>query len=114
MRSTCSCAAATAASKLSPPSSTTPPYDVVASTFAIGASSGMKIVARVPASRAAHATACPWFPALAATTPASRSSGDSEEIVLYAPRILKEPVRWRFSAFRRTERPASREKVSDG
>ena len=82
VRSTCACAAATAASKLSPPSSTAPPYDVVASTFAIGASSGMKIVARVFASRAAQATAWPWFPALAATTPASRSSGESEEMVL--------------------------------
>ena len=52
-----------------------PPYARVASTFAIGASSGMKIVAAIPASRAAHATACPWLPALAATTPAARSFG---------------------------------------
>ena len=43
------------------------------STFAIGVSAGMKIVAAIPASRAAHATAWPWFPALAATTPALRS-----------------------------------------
>ena len=44
----------------------------VASTLAIGASSGMKTVAVIPSSRAARATACPWLPALAATTPAAR------------------------------------------
>ena len=37
----------------------------------------MKIVASTPASRAAHATAWPWLPALAATTPALRSSSVS-------------------------------------
>src|SRR5918992_292645 len=79
----------------------------------MGASSGMKIVARVPASRAAQATAWPWFPALAATTPASRSAAPSDEIVLYAPRILNEPVRCRFSAFSNTGRPASRVNVSE-
>ena len=73
VRSTCACAAATASSKLSPASSVAPPYERVASTFAIGASCGMKIVAGIPASRAAHATAWPWLPALAATTPARRS-----------------------------------------
>ncbi len=86
----------------------------MASTFAIGASSGMKIVAAIPASRAAHATACPWLPALAATTPAERSAGESVAIVLYAPRILKEPVRWRFSALSSTVRPERRENVSVG
>jgi len=33
--------------------------------------------------------------------------------VLYAPRILNDPVRWRFSAFRNTGRPESRVNVSD-
>ena len=37
-----------------------------------------RCVARMPASRAAHATACPWLPALAATTPAARSSCDEQ------------------------------------
>ena len=74
----------------------------------------MKIVAGMPASRAAQATACPWLPALAATTPAARSASPSVAIVLYAPRILKEPVRWRFSALRKTWRPVSRENVSVG
>src|SRR3989442_1156149 len=32
---------------------------------------------------------------------------------LYAPRILNEPVRWRFSAFRCTSGPTSRESVSE-
>src|SRR6267154_1546176 len=32
---------------------------------------------------------------------------------LYAPRTLNEPVRWRFSAFRCTSRPARRESVSE-
>ena len=95
-------------------SSTSPPYERVASSFAVGASCGMKIVAAIPASRAAQATAWPWFPALAATTPALRSFSPSVEIVLYAPRILNEPVRWRFSAFSRTWRPVSRENVSLG
>jgi hypothetical protein len=74
----------------------------------------MKTVAAIPASRAAHATAWPWLPALAAVTPAARSSGESDAIVLTAPRILNAPVRCRFSAFRCTGRPARRESVSDG
>src|SRR5438105_11239329 len=74
----------------------------------------MKIVAGTSASRAAHATDCPWLPAVAATTPAARSLSLSCEILLTAPRILNEPVRWRLSAFRSTSRPASRENVSDG
>ena len=41
----------------------------------------MKIVAAIPASRAAQATAWPWLPALAATTPAARSAGVSDAIV---------------------------------
>ena len=60
----------------------------------------MKTVARIPASRAAQATACPWLPAVAATTPAACSASDSDAIVFTAPRTLNEPVRWRFSALR--------------
>ena len=73
----------------------------------------MNTDARLPASRAAHATACPWFPAVAATTPAARSASVSELIVLTAPRALKEPVRCRFSAFSSTRRPTMRENVSE-
>src|SRR4051812_28532086 len=74
----------------------------------------MKIRAGAPSSRAAHATAWPWLPALAATTPAASRSGSRLESLTYAPRILNEPVRCRFSAFKRTGRPASRDSVSDG
>src|SRR3954447_19963857 len=73
----------------------------------------MKIVASTPAPRAAHATACPWLPALAATTPAARSASSSSASLLTAPRSLNDPVRWRFSAFRDTSRPAMRENVSE-
>ena len=73
----------------------------------------MKMVASTPASRAAQATACPWLPALAVTTPAARSSGPSVETRLTAPRILKDPVRCRFSAFSHTGRPESRLSVSE-
>src|SRR5579864_2049081 len=69
----------------------------------------MKMRACAPISRAAHATACPWLPALAATT----SLASRVEMRLYAPRILNEPVRWRFSVLSRTSRPTSRENVSD-
>jgi hypothetical protein len=54
----------------------------VASTFVIGESCGMNTVADTPTSRAAQATACPWFPALAATTPAARSASLSVAIRL--------------------------------
>jgi hypothetical protein len=86
---------------------------LVASTFAIGVSRGMNTVARAPASRAAQATAWPWLPALAATTPAARSASVSVPIVLTAPRTLNEPVRWRFSALSSTRRPVRRENVSE-
>ena len=68
----------------------------------------MKIVAGMPSSRAAQATAWPWLPALAATTPAARSAGVSVASLLTAPRILNEPVRWRFSALSADRRPVSR------
>ena len=48
-----------------------------------------------------------------ATTPACRCSGASGAIRLTAPRTLNAPVRWRFSAFNQTSRPAIREKVSE-
>ena len=75
-------ATASVSSKPSPASSTCAPYPRAASTFAIGAASGTKIVAGMPACLAAHATACPWFPALAVTTPLPRSSSDSCATVL--------------------------------
>src|SRR5579871_4566057 len=71
------------------------------------------MVARMPSSRAAHATACPWLPALAAMTPAAVCSGVKVVMQLTAPRILNDPVRWRFSAFRKQVRPVSRRSDSD-
>src|SRR6266700_1960881 len=73
----------------------------------------MKTRAGVPSSRAAHATAWAWFPALAATTPAARSASPSNASLLTAPRILNEPVRWRFSAFSQILRPVRRDRVSE-
>ena len=66
---------------------------VAGRVFAIGESCGMKIVAAIPASRAAHATAWPWLPALAAATLAALS-GVSVAIVHRAA-ILNAPVRCR-------------------
>src|SRR5215203_1649916 len=68
----------------------------------------------IPACLAAQATAWPWLPALAATTPGARSSSESVAIRLVAPRTLNAPVRWRFSALSKTARPARRENVSEG
>src|SRR5262245_36856167 len=73
----------------------------------------MKTVAGTPASRAAQATAWPWLPALAVTTPALRSTSVSVAIRLYAPRILNDPVRCRFSALSHMGRPERRPSVSD-
>src|SRR5665213_3072037 len=64
----------------------------------------MYTVASIPSWRAAHATACPWLPALAAITPAARCASPSVASLLTAPRTLNEPVRCRFSAFSHTVR----------
>ena len=55
----------------------------------------------------------PWLPALAATTPRRRSSGESCRSRLAAPRSLKEPVIWRFSSLTKTRAPVSAERVSE-
>jgi hypothetical protein len=54
------------------------------------------------------------LPALAAITPAARSASLRLAILLIAPRILNDPVRWRFSAFSQTGRPVRRISDSDG
>ncbi len=72
----------------------------MAATFGSGARSGMTTVAEAPSSPAANATPCAWFPALAATTPRARSASDIRAILVYAPRTLNDPVRWRFSHLR--------------
>src|SRR3954463_3757676 len=65
----------------------------------------MNTVARAPSSRAASATPWAWLPALAATTPRARSASLRRAIRVYAPRILNEPVRCRFSHLSQTGPP---------
>ncbi len=69
--------------------------------------SGMNTVAAMPSIDAASATPCAWLPALAATTPRARCASSSRASRVYAPRILNEPVRCRFSHFSHTGPPAS-------
>src|SRR6476661_10182082 len=66
----------------------------------------MYTVASTPAERAANATAWAWLPA-------ARAAGLSDWIVVYAPRILNEPVRCWFSNFSHTSPPQRRVKVSE-
>ena len=98
-------ATTSASSTVDPDSRTSAPYAWVAAIFGSGAVIGMKTVAEVPSSCAASATPCAWLPALAATTPSARSPADNRAIRLYAPRILNDPVRCRFSHFRYTGPP---------
>ena len=81
---------------------TSAPYERVASTFEIGAPSGMHMTALSPALCAASATPWEWFPAEHATTPFAFSSSLRRWILLYAPLSLKEPVSCRFSVLRYT------------
>lgn len=110
VRSAYSWAAASVSSTTSPCSRTSAPYSRVAATLGSGAPTGMKTVERTPSRVEARATPWAWLPALAATTPAARSSGESPAIRTYAPRSLKEPVRWRFSHLRWTGAPTSSER----
>ncbi len=55
--------------------------------------------ARTPDSRAAQATPCPMFPALAVTTPSASSDGAAARTAESAPRSLKEPIGCRHSSF---------------
>src|ERR1700712_2057532 len=68
----------------------------------------MYTVASQPSIAAARATPCAWLPALAATTPLARSSSVSRAILVYAPRILNDPGRCRFSHLRYAGPPTSR------
>ena len=95
----------------SPPMCTTAPWPRAASVFAIGASAGTKTSQGTPIMRAAAASDCAWLPAEAATTPALQPSMPSAASFAPAPRTLKEPVRWRFSAFSATMPPARSEIV---
>src|SRR6476620_5626754 len=68
---------------------------------------GMYTFAVEPTRDAASATPCAWLPADAATTPAAFSCADSRAIRTYAPRILNDPVRCRFSHLRCTGPPTA-------
>ena len=58
---------------------------------------GITITALIPNRCAASATPCAWLPAEAAITPQAFSASVNLEILLYAPRNLKDPVRCKFS-----------------
>ncbi len=75
-----SSAAASVSSTTWPCRRTSAPYSRVALIFGSGAPFGMNTVERTPSSAEASATPCAWLPALAATTPAARSSGSSPAI----------------------------------
>src|SRR3954453_7007636 len=60
---------------------------------------------------ATAASACAWLPADAATTPAAHPLAPRAASLAPTPRTLKEPVRWRFSAFSATTPPARSENV---
>lgn len=77
VRSAYSWAAASVSSTTWPSRRTSAPYSRVALIFGSGAPFGMNTVECTPSSEEASATPCAWFPALAATTPAARSSGSS-------------------------------------
>ena len=70
-------------------------------------------MAATPADRAANATAWAWLPAEGAITPAARCASVSERSLVYAPRILNDPVLCWFSCLRNTSHPAHWENVSD-
>ena len=106
-----SSATITHASTLLPPMWTIAPCSRAASTFAIGASAGTKTSHGMPRAAAAAASACAWLPAEAATTPRAQPSSPSVASLLATPRTLKDPVRWRFSAFSATVPPARSENV---
>src|SRR4051794_18053538 len=102
-----------ASSRYRPWKTTSAPYPRVAFSLGIGAPSGMNTVALIPSACAARATPCAWLPADAATTPRAFSSGERRDIRVYAPRILKEPARWRFSHLSFTGLPVRAESQRD-
>ena len=78
----------------------------MAARFGAAIQSGTTIVAGMPASPAAHATACPWFPLEDATTPGGGGPfSSSVRIWFVAPRALYAPTFCRCSALKTTRRP---------
>src|SRR4051812_30867650 len=106
-------ACTTQSSTDAPPMCTTAPSARQPSTFDSGASTGMNTSHRTPRVRAACAHAQPWLPALPAVTPRAQRSPRAASL-FSAPRILNDPVRWRFSAFRTTAALVESLSVCDG
>ena len=67
----------------------------------------------IPSRALAYANAPAWLPADTLITPARRSSALRASSRVKTPRGLKEPVRWKSSAFRKTGAPAIRPSVAD-
>src|ERR1035437_10994562 len=93
---------------------TRPPKRSTARILVAGAVSGATIVAATPMRRAQKATPCAILPAEAVSTPRSRRWGRSRAITLAAPRILKEPIGWRFSNFSQTSAGGTGEQGTHG
>jgi hypothetical protein len=83
------------------------PFAAIRASFGSAADSGTNTLAGTPRSDAARATAAPWFPVDAATTPLARSASGIVRSLFSAPRNLNEPVTWSVSSFRRTPVPSS-------
>ena len=89
-------------------STTRPPYPSTACFFTAGAVRGITMVAGIPRSRAASASAWAWFPLLCVTTPRSAVAASSFRTAFVAPRYLKLPVFWKFSHLKNSRRPLRR------
>ena len=88
------------------------PLEVIACARPSGVGSGISTVAATPVSEAAWATAAPWFPVEAATTPRARSSSERCCRRCMAPRILKDPVGSADSIFSSSPPLGSRPRAS--
>src|SRR3954454_16992249 len=73
----------------------------------------MRIVHGARCSDAASASACAWLPDDDAHTPSASSFSVSCATVLYAPRNLNAPVRWKPSHLRNTDAPTAWSIVRD-
>ncbi len=90
--------ASSASAYRSPTCSTCAPAARIRATFAGDEIVGTKMRAGTPKRCAANATAAPWFPPDAATTPAG--GGLRRSRFANAPRALNEPEYWRNSSLR--------------
>ena len=77
---------------------TRPPSRSIAWILVSGAVSGAITVQGMPRSRAHQARPCAMLPADAVITPRARRAGSICAIAFAAPRILNEPIGWRFSS----------------